>query len=58
MTTIYERIEKGLKKIEKLNKEKIKKEVEKEILHERIGERYRGLPFIKKLEVIWKILTA
>jgi hypothetical protein len=58
MTTIFERIDKGIRELKKINKEKIKKEVEEEILHEKIQERYRGWSKLKKLEVIWKIWTA
>lgn len=55
MSTIFERIEKDIKDLKKDKTEKIKKEVKKEIINERLGEIGRGKSFLEKLKLIIKI---
>lgn len=54
MSTIFERIEKRLKKIEK-EKERI---LMRELIHKRVEELYRGKDFFEKLKGILKIISA
>lgn len=54
MSTIFERLEKKLDKIE--NKTKV--QVKKELIHERVEEIYRGKDVFEKLKGVIRILTA
>ena len=54
MTTIWERLEKKLDKIE--NKTKVA--VKKELIHERVEEIYRGKDIFEKLKGVIRILTS
>ena len=53
-TTIYEKIDYKLDKIENKLYEKAKEEIN----HTTIGERYRGKSFMEKAQIILKIITA
>ena len=52
-TTIFQRLENKLDKLEK----KVEKRVEKKIMHQRISEMVRGLNFFEKLELTIKIFS-
>ena len=54
MTTIFQRIENKLKRIEK-DKEK---QAMKEVIHTRVEELYRGKDWTEKLKGIIRILSA
>ena len=54
MSTVWERIEKKLDKIE--NKTKI--QVKKELIHERVEEIYRGKDIFEKIKGVFRILMA
>lgn len=58
MPTIYQEIRQGLKKIEKITKDRVKKEVKEEIIHENLTERFRGKSWSVKLQAIITIWTA
>ena len=51
MSTIFERLENKLDRMEK----KVEKRVEKKIMHQRITEMVKGLNFFEKLELAMKI---
>lgn len=58
MPTIFEKIDKRLKKLEnKIDKVREDK-IRKEYVHQRIEELYRGKDFFEKLKGIIKVLTA
>ena len=52
MSTIFERLENKLDRMEK----KVEKRLEKKIMHQRITEMVRGMNFFEKLELVMKIL--
>lgn len=58
MTTIFEKIDYKLKKIEKTIYEKGKKDGIEEVNHKTIIERYRGKSFGEKVVIIFKILIS
>ena len=54
-TTIYERIEQGIKDIKKDKTERIKKQVKEEVVHERLETLGNRLNFWEKLEATMKL---